>query len=294
MGVPPPALSSAPALEPVLAAARNELEGRPVERMLVYLPDAIGTAFYRDYLSDFVLVEDRAPVRIELRSMTPAKTPVCFASMFTGGMPEEHGIRKYERPVLACDTLFDAMARAGKRTALVAVKDSSMDIIFRNRDIDYFTEENDAAVTARANVLIYQNRHDLVVVYHQEYDDCLHRTSHRSTEAMAAFRRHIMSFYVLADTAGLFWRKSDYAVLFAPDHGAHDDGDGRGTHGVLSPTQFLDIPDDMEVTHFWGLHAESRRRIDQLRQLGLDMVSRSKGSSDREQGNRNQPSCPSS
>jgi predicted AlkP superfamily phosphohydrolase/phosphomutase len=64
-----------------------------------------------------------APIEISLQSVTPPKTPVCFASLFTGAAPDQHGIRKYEKPVLKCDTLFDALIRAGKRGAIVAVRD---------------------------------------------------------------------------------------------------------------------------------------------------------------------------
>jgi hypothetical protein len=34
--------------------------------------------------------------------------------------------------VLACDTVFDALVRAGKKVAIVAVRDSSIDLIFRD------------------------------------------------------------------------------------------------------------------------------------------------------------------
>ncbi len=259
MDVAPPALSTVPPLDAVLAAAQVEFEEHPVTRMLVFLPDAIGTALCRDFQSELALVEMETQVRVELRSMVPAKTPVCFASMFTGALPDAHGIRRYERPVLVCDTLFDALARAGRRVAIVAVRESSMDTIFRNRDIDYYSEDDDSAVESRASGLIEQDRHDLVVAYQQAYDDCLHRTSHRSPEALAAFRRHLADFNSLAFMAGMFWGRHDHALLFAPDHGAHDDAAGRGTHGD-------NIPDDMEVTHFWGLRAESRLRRERLMQ----------------------------
>src|SRR5258706_14345046 len=57
----------------------------------------------------------------------------------------QHGIKRYERPVLSCDTIFDALARAGKKVAIVAVRDSSIDLIFRERPIDYFSPTYDAA-----------------------------------------------------------------------------------------------------------------------------------------------------
>jgi len=177
--------------------------------------------------------------------MMPPKTPVCFASMFTGAPPEVHGIRKYERPVLTCDTLFDALARAGKRAAIVAVKDCSMDIIFRNRPIDYFTEDDDQQVTGRALELVRDDKHDFIVAYNQEYDDTLHRTRHDGPEALAAARRHVETFERLLQATEESWAAHGRVLIFAPDHGAHfDSAKGKGDHGE-------DIPEDMDVLHFW-------------------------------------------
>jgi predicted AlkP superfamily pyrophosphatase or phosphodiesterase len=235
LGIEPPSLSSGAALD----VAGN------VERVLVYCPDAIGTALVRDFADWFAPVLAAAPQAAALRSMVPPKTPVCFASMFTGALPTAHGIQAYERPVLGCDTLFDAVVRSGRKVALAAVKNSSVDLIFRRRPLDYFSEAYDPEVTARALDLIHKDRHDLTVVYHQEYDDCLHRTTVRSEPALAAARHHIEAFVDLAQAAARAWHDRPYAIMFCPDHGGHD-ADGRGTHGD-------DIPDDMEITHFLGI-----------------------------------------
>lgn len=235
LGVEPPRLSSVPALD--IAGS--------VKRVLIYCPDAIGAAIIREHADWFAAVLAAAPRAVALRSMVPPKTPVCFASMFTGAAPREHGIEGPVRPVLTCDTLFDAVSRARRNVAIAAVKDSSIDLIFRNRSLDYFSETYDQDVTARTRELLAADRHDLIVAYHQEYDDCLHRTTSRSEPALVAVRHHIAAFAALAQTAARAWRSYPYAVMFCPDHGAHD-GDGRGTHGD-------DIPDDMELTHFVGL-----------------------------------------
>ena len=232
--IEPPRLCSVPALD----------VAGTVKRVLVYCPDAIGTAMVRDHSDWFAPVRAAAPRAVALRSMVPPKPPVCFASMFTGALPQAHGIEGPVRPVLTCDTLFDAATRAGRNVALVAVKDSSIDLIFRNRSLDYFSETYDREVTARTRELLAADRHDLVVAYNQEYDDCLHRTTSRSESALVAVRHHVAAFAALAQTAARAWRSYPYAVMFCPDHGAHD-ADGRGTHGD-------DIPEDMELTHFFG------------------------------------------
>jgi hypothetical protein len=246
MGIEPPSVCTAPVLEAVLKAA----PGR-VERVLVHAADAIGRVFLDNQPNLKKRLVAASDVQVELRSMMPPKTPVCFASMFTGAMPEVHGIRRYERPVLTCDTLFDALARAGKRAAIVAVKDCSMDIIFRNRQVDYFTEEDDAAVLNRTLSLLKEDRHEFIVSYNQEYDDTLHKTRHDGPEALAAAGRHVETFVRLWQATEENWAGHSRALLFTPDHGAHfDAAKDRSDHGE-------DIPEDMDVLHFWWLRAAS-------------------------------------
>jgi len=242
MGIEPPTVCTAPVLDAVLKVA----PGR-VERVLVHAADAIGRVFldnHPDLKKRLVAASD---VEVELRSMMPPKTPVCYASMFTGAPPGVHGITRYERPVLSCDTIFDALARAGKRAAIVAVKDCSMDIIFRNRAIDYFTEQDDAAVLMRTLKLVEEDKHDFIVSYNQGYDDELHRSSHQSPEALAAAGRHVETFIRLQQATEEQWVRHDRALLFVSDHGAHyDTVKGKGDHCE-------DTPEDMDVLHFWRI-----------------------------------------
>ena len=258
MGIQPPSVSSVPPLQPVLDAWSLRLEAAPVERVLVYGADAIGRVFLENHPDLSKRLVAASDVQVELPAMIPPKTPVCFASMFTGAPPEVHGIRKYERPVLTCDTLFDALVRAGKRAAIVAVKDCSMDIIFRNRPIDYFSEENDAAGLVRTLALLKAGEHDLLVSYNQDYDDTLHATRHDGPEAVAAARRHVETFMALWRAVEDHWAGHSRALVFVSDHGAHhDEVKGKGDHGE-------DIPEDMDVMHFWRLrpaaHPEGSER----------------------------------
>jgi hypothetical protein len=233
-------------VERVLRTARSRVgEGR-IERCLVYAPDAVGNHLQPGYPDLFAEVARLAPVAVPLRSVFPPKTPVCFASMFTGAPPANHGIRQYEQPVLRCDTLFDALVRAGRRVAIVAVTDSSIDRIFRRRNLDYFSESYDPDVTARAIALIEADEHEFILAYHQEYDDLLHETTPFSDSAILAFRHHVAAFRELVEAADQYWLGHDRAMVFAPDHGAHlDPGTMTGTHGE-------DIPQDMELTHFYS------------------------------------------
>lgn len=236
LGLEPPALAR--------AAPVPGLDGR-ARRALVYCPDALGLHALERWPALHARLRAVSTHEVELRSMVPPKTPVCFATIFTGGTPEEHGIRRYERPVLACDTVFDALVRAGKRAAIVAVEGSSIDLIFRERPLDYDSPRYDPLVTARTLELLAADQHDLIVAYHQEYDDLLHRTGPFSALAARAAEHHVATFELLAETAAATWGR-EYLLAFCPDHGGHETPAGKGDHGE-------DRPEDMRVAHFFAM-----------------------------------------
>lgn len=246
LGIEPPRLSSEPPLPRITCAT-------PIERCLIYAPDALGMHLWRRCPELAAEVEHHAPLRVELESVLPSVTPVCFASMFTGAPPARHGIQTYVKPQLLADTLFDALLRAGKRVAIVTVHHSSIDIIFRGRALDHFSEDYDPQVTQRTLELLERDEHDFILAYHQEYDDLLHKTEPFSERCIAAMRRHVAAFAQLAQAADKAWGGSSadqraarrYALAFCPDHGAHlDPRTSHGTHGS-------NLPEDMELAHWW-------------------------------------------
>jgi predicted AlkP superfamily pyrophosphatase or phosphodiesterase len=247
MGVSPLEISEDTIIGALEEYARTKGIGR-VDKCLVYAPDAIGTKIHDEHSQLFQRVLDHAPLKVPMRAVFPTVTPVCFASMFTGATPERHGITKYDKPVLQCDTLFDALIRAGKKPAIVAVEGCSISLIFRNREMDYFIETYDEQVVERAIQLIEEDRHDFILAYNQEYDDVLHRTTPYSEEAIRALRNHVSAFDRIARAFEAHWKDYDRLIMFMPDHGAHISAtSGRGTHGE-------DIPEDMLVNHFVGVY----------------------------------------
>jgi predicted AlkP superfamily pyrophosphatase or phosphodiesterase len=232
------------AISEVTSKAKNNT----INKALLYAPDAIGEWLFQAHKPEFKKVIKEAPIQIKIQSMNPSSTPVCYGSMFTGLKPEEHGITKYMKPVLKVETLFDTMAEAGRKVALVAVKDCSIDLIFRERDIDYYTEKYDPQVTERVLILLNEADYDLIVAYNQEYDDIMHRSTPTSPEAIDAFRRHLNTFDVMARAFNERYMNDNRVIAFLPDHGTHVDLEtGKGTHHT-------DSPDDMKVRHFWGVH----------------------------------------
>ena len=240
-------------LEPAAAPADARVLGLApaggVKKLLIYAPDAIGRGAIARFPAAFTELERAGFNKLPVQSVFPAKTPVCFASMFSGLAPAGHGITQYAKPVLKCKTIFDSLPAQGLRVAIVAVKDSSIDLIFKGRPVAYFSEAYDRQVTDRALALLAAGAHDVILAYHQEYDDLLHACDPWTPVAQAAIERHVRSFEELAAACGKAWAGLPSGLLFAPDHGAHTDpATGKGTHGDNCPA-------DLDVAHFWKFPA---------------------------------------
>ena len=54
---------------------------------------------------------ERTDLEVRYETVMPSVTPVCFGTMYTGAQPEVHGIRRYEKPVIKIDTIFDVLIR---------------------------------------------------------------------------------------------------------------------------------------------------------------------------------------
>lgn len=234
-------------LPQVIGPAKEILAGRPVQKCLIYAPDALGSFLLEHYSDEFKKVAAIAPIVADLEAVMLSYTPVCFASMFSGALPETTGIRKYEKPVLQIETLFDVLEKDDKRVAIVAVRDSSIDIIFRGRRINYYSEAYDNEATERAIELMEKDEVDFILLYNQEYDDLMHRSHPFSDQAIKAMHNHLATFQRLAEVFNRAWANHDRVIAFTPDHGAHFDKEkNMGNHGT-------DMPEDLNVRHYWGI-----------------------------------------
>lgn len=153
MGVSKPQLAVTELIEEIKHYAKK-LNIEKIDKCLIFAPDAVGAVTYEKYKALFKEVEKVAPLSINLNSVYMPVTPVCFASMFTGVLPEVHGIIKYEKPVLKIDTIFDSLIKENKKPTIVAVKNSSIDMIFRNREMNYHSEIYDTEVIEKTTLLL--------------------------------------------------------------------------------------------------------------------------------------------
>lgn len=220
------------------------------ERVIMYNPDAMAEWLYKKYPEYFEDVSERCALEYPLATVMPSVTPVCFATMYTGAAPERHGIQKYEKPVLKIDTIFDALIRQGKRVAIVATEGCSISKIFLERDMDYYifeaSADADEQAVRKGLELIAEDKYDFLVIYNGMYDSVMHATYPESEEAIEWLRHHTKAFARIHSAAKAAAATSGRATLvgFATDHGVHTAENGRGSHGQ-------DIPEDIEITHFY-------------------------------------------
>lgn len=244
MGIPAPKAGGAPFS--MLGETMKHQGLSTAKRVLIYNPDAVGMWLFQKYTTWFAPVLRHTQLGVPIRTVMPSVTPVCFGTMYTGVEPAVHGIQKYEKHLLKQESLFDCLAAAGKKTALVAVADSSMAVLFQEREgIDYYILPYDGEVTDKAVALIQEGSYEVVVVYNQEYDDAMHRTFPESEESLQALKNHIAAFDRLCTAAEESWDTEDSLVVWATDHGIHTNENGHGAHGS-------DLEEDLNVMHFFG------------------------------------------
>ncbi|MBQ6620208.1 MAG: hypothetical protein IJH68_08695 [Thermoguttaceae bacterium] len=249
MGLPTTDVCEVEPLAKVLEIAQAKLDGKPVQKALIFCPDAIGKVQFEHWPDDFAPLVKEVDYLMTGTNVLPSVTPVCFSTIFTGASPAVHGIQKYEKPALTVETLFDVCAKAGLKAAIVAENDSSIDKVFRKRPIWYFSTPGPADAFEMCKFILnnYDN-FDLIVCYDGSYDSVMHGTGVWDERAHQAARDSIHRYLELIRLTDEVWKGYNRVVVFAPDHGSHDSQEGKGGHGS-------DSPEDSIVNHGWRLGA---------------------------------------
>ena len=233
-------------IQPVMEYMQAAAGGSPLcDRVFMYNPDAVAAWVYEKYRGLFTPLERRAGLKLPMLSVVPPVTPVCFASMYSGLMPEKHGIQKYVKPVLQVPTVFDDLSASGRKAAIVSTEGDSISMIFLERDVDYFIYKTKEECNRKALELISEDTHSLIVLYNGDYDHWMHRTSPDGRRALKSLKENIATFCEIHDAIGEKWSRHRTALAFAPDHGCHEVlGGMMGQHGIEAPC-------DMNIFHFW-------------------------------------------
>ena len=166
----------------------------------------------------------------------PARTVVCFSSMFTGAAPEKHGITSnlVLKLGLKVENIFDVLRRHGKKSRLVGIAHlidsfgddvASVTSVAHNDKIDQNLiaaarrelEEHDPELLILQLLAVDQNGH-VRGTYYPEYVERIEITD-----------RLIEDFMQWCKANG--YLDEDTAVILMADHGQ---GRGIGAHGHLS------------------------------------------------------------
>ena len=243
MGIEPPKQAHEASAE-LVEYVDKSFDGRRADRIFMYNPDAIAQWVYEKYPQLMKRTIARTELALPFCTVMPSVTPVCFGTMYTGAQPEVHGIRKYEKPVIKIDTLFDALIREGKRVAIVAETKCSMAHIYLEREMDYFIYDTIEEVNARAAELIIKDEYDFIAVYNGNYDSVMHKFGPESIEALGELRANDQAFATFSVLIEKHWASHDTLVGFAMDHGCHEIDGGCGSHG-------LDMEEDLNIVHLY-------------------------------------------
>lgn len=236
---------AAPAAPQILELAEKTFGAAKADRIFMYNPDAVAEWIYRKYTFQTQYAKAQSALELPLQTVMPSVTPVCFGTMYTGAQPEVHGIRRYEKPVIAIDTLFDALIRAGKKPAIVADSECSMGKIFLNRPMDYYIFDSIPEVNACAAKLILEDKYDFIAVYNGNYDSTMHRYGPESPEALAELDANAHAYAMFMELIKTCWTAHDTLIGFAMDHGCHEIDGHCGSHG-------LDMPEDLNICHLYN------------------------------------------
>lgn len=230
----------------VISLAKEKLGNEKIDRAVLYNPDAVALWLYEKYNDKFTKADAVSDIAKPMLSVMPSVTPVCFGSMYTGLMPEIHGIKKYVKPVLKCDTLFDYFIKAEKKCAIVSTSNDSISMIFLEREMDYFIYDTVEEVNNKAFELIKEDAYDLIVIYNGNYDGTMHKYGPESEESLAALKHNIDTYAALSEAVDKNMKHHNVLFGFMPDHGCHEIDGGCGSHG-------LDMEEDMDIIHFYKI-----------------------------------------
>ena len=226
----------------LVAYIDEKFGGEAADRVFMYNPDAIGEWVYKKYPELLREMTAHTELEVNYETVMPSVTPVCFGTMYTGAQPAVHGIRKYEKPVIKIDTMFDALIRAGKKPVIIADSQCSMGQIFKEREMDYFLFDTIDEINAKAAEVIIEDKYDFIAVYNGNYDSTMHKHAPEGLESLCELRANSHAFAELCELIKNNWKEHNTFIGFAMDHGCHEIDGGCGSHG-------LDMEEDLYIAH---------------------------------------------
>lgn len=242
--------------------ALRDISKEPFDRVFIQNPDSCGEWLYEKYRDALTPVLKNTQLTIPFKTVMPSVTPVCFGTMYTGALPEVHGIQKYEKPLIKIDSLFDSWIRAGKKVCLISTDTASMSNIFKDRPFDIINCSKDGKTEEgmaiqKAQEVILEDKYDVVILYTWMYDTLDHKYGPESPEAIEVLYRQSAAFDLICSEIKRVWKKHNTLISFSTDHGCHPCSPIERLEGHLG-THGSDSPLDLNILHFLGAIPKSK------------------------------------
>src|SRR5215210_398838 len=172
---------------------------------------------------------------LDVEPAYPARTVVCFSSMFTGATPSEHGMRSNFAPRLGVrrESVFDVLARRGRGARMVGIAhllDPFGEEVVSAVTSVQPTERIDHSLCAEGWRVVEREDPELLVLQLLAADQLGHVRGVRNAEyldQLAETDRRIGEFLAFLEEHR---RLDDATVILMADHGQ---GRGIGGHGHL-------------------------------------------------------------
>lgn len=198
----------------------------------------------------------------QMETVYPARTVVCFSSMFTGTYPREHGIRSNMvwKLGIRVEGIFDSLRKVGKKGRLLGIAhliDSMGD------DVESVTAvmHNDVAdsnIMKRAKMIMEEQNPDLFVVQLIGVDQTGHSRGVLYDEYIQKIEeadKLIEDFVGWLESKGMM---ENTTLMICADHGQ---ADGIGGHGHLDEGERY-VPFFLHGPHIQrGLHIDEKHSL---------------------------------
>lgn len=210
--------------------------GKPVnEKVVVIVIDGMRKERFEEADAPFLKKLRREGTEYtQMETVYPARTVVCFSSMFTGAYPKDHGIRSNMvwKLGIRVESIFDSLRKVGKKGRLLGIAhliDSMGD------DVESVTavmhnDKADGHIIERAKKIMAEQNPDLLVVQMIAVDQTGHSMGVLYDEYLQKIAEADKLVEEFVGWLGAQGMMNNTTLIVCADHGQ---ADGIGGHGHL-------------------------------------------------------------
>ncbi len=225
------------------------------EKCLIVSVDAVPKYLTEQRADLFEKVIKHAPNTVELITVMPSVTPVCYGAMFSGTTPDKNGIPCYVEPMVTSEIIqptlsvtpfTQTLVKNGKKVAVVTCNNGCIKSMLYGRDADlYIVDGDDDKKMAQTAYDLLDGDYDVVFLYQLDYDYTQHKVSPTGEKAITKLKEKVEVFDWLCKKATKVWEDKKYMLVFNSDHGCHEVEGKKGAHGE-------NCADDMQLKYYFG------------------------------------------